>query len=57
MFVGVLYRNIVFILSKHGNKIDSSKLILVMTCGGLKDYLKGIIDSVNPEFALSDSKN
>ena len=31
-------------------------LTLVFTWGSLEDYLRGIIDGVNPEFALSDSK-
>ena len=47
----------VFIHSKHVNKIGSSTLILVATCGQLKDYLRGVTLSVNPEFASSDSKN
>ena len=48
---------VVFIYSKHVNKIGSSTLILVVTCGSLKDYLRGVQESVNPEFASSDSKN
>ena len=48
---------VIFIHSKHVNKIGSSTLILVVTCGLLKDYLRGDIFSVNPEFASSDSKN
>ena len=48
---------VVFIHSKHVNKIGSSTLILVVTCGLLKDYLGGVIDSVNVELASSDSKN
>ena len=34
----------------------NSTLILVVTCGQLKDYLRGVKDSVNPKFASSDSK-
>ena len=48
---------VVFIHSKHVNKIGSSTLILLVTCGLLKDYLKGYIYSVNPELASSDSQN
>ena len=48
---------VVFINSKHENKIGFSTLILVVTCGLLKDYLRGYVFSVNPEFASSDSKN
>ena len=48
---------VVFIRSKHVNKIGSRTLILVITCGLLKDYLMRYIYSVNPEFASSDSKN
>ena len=48
---------VVFINSKHVNKIGSSTLIVVVTCGQLKDCLMGVIYSVNPEFAPSDSKN
>ena len=48
---------VVSINSKHVNKIGSSTLILDVTCGLLKDYLRGDIYSVSPEFASSDSKN
>ena len=43
--------------SKHVNKIGSSTLILVIMCGELKNYLRGVVDSANLEFVLSDSKN
>ena len=39
------------------NRIGSSTLILVVTCEYLKITSGGVIDSVNPEFASSDSKN
>ena len=39
------------------NKIGSSTVILVVTCGLLKDYLRGVIASVNPKFVPTDSKN
>ena len=48
---------VVFIHSKHMNKIGSITLILVVTCGLLKDHHRGVINSVNPEFASSDRKN
>ena len=48
---------VLFIHAKHVNEIGSRTLILVVTRGYLKDYQRGVIDSVNPEFAKSDSKN
>ena len=39
------------------NKIGSSTLMLVVTCGKLKDYFKEFMDSVNPEFPTSESEN
>ena len=48
---------VVFIHSNHVIKIGSCTLILVVTCGKLKDYLRGVMNSVNPEFASSESKN
>ena len=47
---------VVFIHSKHVNQIGSSTLILVVTCGLLKDYPRGDVYSVNPGFASPDSK-
>ena len=49
-----LYGEVVFIHSKHVNKIVSCTLILVVTYGLLKDYLRGVICSVNPEFAKNE---
>ena len=48
---------VVFMPSKNLNKIVSRTLISVVTHGQLKYYLREVIDSVNPEFAPSDSKN
>ena len=48
---------VVFIHSRHVNKIGSITLILVVTCGYLKNCLRGVEDSVSPEFASYDSKN
>ena len=45
---------VVFIYSKHVNKICSITLILVSTCGYLKDYLRGVIYFVNPKFGPYD---
>ena len=52
-----LDREVVFIHAKYVSKKGSTALILIVTCGLLKDYLRGIVDSVNPEFAPSNSKN
>ena len=46
-----LYGEVVFIHSKHVNKIVSCTLILVVIYGLLKDYLRRVICSVNPELA------
>ena len=42
---------------QYVNKIGFITLILVVTYGKLEDYLRGVINSVNPEFAPSDSIN
>ena len=39
------------------NKTDPSTVILASTRGKLLDYLRGVMDSVNSEFAPSRSKN
>ena len=43
---------VVFIHSKQVNKLGPSP-----HGGNLKNYLRGVIDSVNPEFSQSDSKH
>ena len=48
---------VVFIHLKQMDKIGSSALVLVFTRGKPEYYLSGVIDSVNPKFAPSDSKN
>ena len=47
---------VVFIHSKYLNKIGSSTLILVVTCGLLKEYLWGVLESKTLEFAPSHNK-
>ena len=46
---------VIFIRSKHVNKIVSSTLVLVFTCGLLKEYLRFFF-FYDFEFAAMDSK-